>query len=240
MVRTVIVTGAAGGIGGAIAARFAGEGARLALIDRAIGDEACRRLHDAGAAAVLPLALDVGDAAALGEAFDQIVAALGAPAVLVNVAGMMLFKPLAAHDAADWHRLLAVNLVAPALLSGRALGCMAPGSAIVNIASVHARRTSPDVAAYAASKAALVSLTRSTAIEGKPLGIRCNAVLPGAIDTAMLRDSPNIRSGKEVIDPRDIGTPDAIAAVTAFLASPEAGFITGEEIVADGGRMGWL
>ena len=112
--------------------------------------------------------------------------------------------------------------------------------AIVNIASVHARRTSALVSSYAASKAALVSLTRSTAIEGRELGIRCNAILPGAIETAMLRDSPNIRSGAEVIDPTDIGQPEDIAALARFLASDEARFITGADMVADAGRMGRL
>jgi NAD(P)-dependent dehydrogenase (short-subunit alcohol dehydrogenase family) len=96
------------------------------------------------------------------------------------------------------------------------------------------------VASYAASKAALVSLTRSTAIEGKARGIRCNAILPGAIDTPLLHASPNIRSGAEVVDPADLGLPEDIARLTIFLLSDEAGFITGEDIVADGGRMGRL
>jgi NAD(P)-dependent dehydrogenase (short-subunit alcohol dehydrogenase family) len=117
---------------------------------------------------------------------------------------------------------------------------MKPGGCVINIASVHARRTSPLVAPYAAAKAALVSFTRSAAIEGKPLGVRVNAILPGAIDTAMLRDSPNIRSGAEVVDPADLGQPEDIAALAVFLASDAARFITGEDIVADGGRMGRL
>ncbi|RZM36196.1 MAG: SDR family oxidoreductase, partial [Sphingomonas sp.] len=123
---------------------------------------------------------------------------------------------------------------------GHALRRMKPGGCVVNIASVHAQRTSPLVAPYAAAKAALVSLTRSAAIEGKPLGIRVNAVLPGAIDTPMLHASPNIRSGAEVVDPADLGQPDDIAAVALFLASSGARFVTGEGIVADGGRMGRL
>jgi NAD(P)-dependent dehydrogenase (short-subunit alcohol dehydrogenase family) len=96
------------------------------------------------------------------------------------------------------------------------------------------------VSSYAASKAAMASLTRSTAIEGQERGIRCNAILPGAIDTALLRNSPNIRSGVEVIDPADIGQPEDIAALARFLASDEARFITGAEMVADGGRMARL
>ncbi|GAA0733182.1 SDR family NAD(P)-dependent oxidoreductase [Sphingomonas japonica] len=226
-----LITGAAGGIGGAVARRFAAGGVQLALIDRDFPEPVSDAL-------ILPA--DLSDAAQVADAFDAALDRLGRIDMLVNVAGMMIFKPLAEHRADDWQRLLAVNLVAPALLSGRALAAMRPGGAIVNIASVHARRTSPDVASYAASKAALVSLTRSTAIEGKPLGIRCNAILPGAIDTAMLHASPNIAAGKEVIDPADIGRPEDVAELAWFLASDAARFITGEDVVTDGGRMGWL
>jgi NAD(P)-dependent dehydrogenase (short-subunit alcohol dehydrogenase family) len=153
---------------------------------------------------------------------------------------MMIFKSIADHRADDWHRLLAVNLIAPALFTGHVLPRMPRGGAIVNIASVHAHRTSAQVSSYAASKAALVSLTRSTAIEGRAAGIRCNAILPGAIDTPLLRSSPNIASGEEVIDPADIGQPSDVAALALFLASDAARFITGAEVIADGGRMARL
>lgn len=235
--KVVLVTGAAGGIGGAVARRFAAAGATLFLVDRVATPDL---LADIGATDRAAQCCDVGDPGQLDLAVAAMLARFGRFDVLVNVAGMMLYQPIEDHGAADWHRLLAVNLVAPALLTGHALRHMPPGGAIVNIASVHARRTSALVAAYAASKAALVSLTRSTAIEARARGIRCNAILPGAIDTAMLRDSPNIQSGEEVIDPADIGSPDEIAALALFLASDEARFITGEDIVADGGRMGRL
>lgn len=240
-VRGVIVTGGLGDIGMAVARAFARAGDALLLLDaRADAGDAAAELRALGAGQVLVRQVDVTDTVALGAAVAQANAAFGTIDVIVNVAGMMIYKPIVELGADDWRHLLDVNLIGAALLTGEAFRRMRPGGCVVNVASVHARRTSPLVAPYAAAKAALVSLTRSAAIEGKPLGIRVNAVLPGAIDTAMLRASPNIRSGAEVIDPADLGQPDDVAGLVIFLASDAAGFITGEDIVADGGRMGRL
>jgi NAD(P)-dependent dehydrogenase (short-subunit alcohol dehydrogenase family) len=114
-----------------------------------------------------------------------------------------------------------------------------PGT-IVNVASIHALQTSPLVMAYAAAKAALVSLTRSAAIEGKPRGIRVNAVLPGAVETPMLRDNPNVRSGAEKLDETMVGQPADIAQAIAWLASEESVFVAGEALRVDGGRLARL
>jgi NAD(P)-dependent dehydrogenase (short-subunit alcohol dehydrogenase family) len=239
--RSVIVTGGLGDIGMAVARAFASEGASLLLVDtRAATDDALASLRGAGASAVEAVVADIGDPLAVDGAVEAAFLAFGGLDVIVNVAGMMIYRPIAELEAADWRRLLDVNLVGAALLTGHAFRRMRPGGCVINIGSVHARRTSPLVAPYAAAKAALVSFTRSAAIEGKPLGIRVNAILPGAIDTAMLRASPNIASGAEVVDPADLGQPEDIAALAAFLASDAARFITGEDIVADGGRMGRL
>lgn len=233
--KVALVTGAAGGIGQAVAREFARSGAALAMIDRS--DDAIAR---DGLSAAIAIACDVSDPKQVSDAVARTLDEFGRLDILVNVAGIMIFKPIEDLDAADWHKVLAVNLIAPALFTGHALHHMAAGGAIVNIASVHARRTTALVAAYAASKAGLVSLTRSTAIEGRARGIRCNAILPGAIDTPMLHASPAIQSGAEVIDPADVGTPQDIAALARFLASDEARFITGADMVADAGRMGRL
>jgi NAD(P)-dependent dehydrogenase (short-subunit alcohol dehydrogenase family) len=239
--RAVIVTGGLGGIGMATGLAFARLGDRVLLLDRSAGDVSIvDALEAAGASDALTLACDVADEAAIEDAVARGIARFGRLDVIVNVAGQMIYTPIDQLSAADWRSLLDVNLIGAALLIRQAFRHMTPGGAIVNIASVHARRTSRLVAPYAASKAALVSLTRSAAIEGKPLGIRCNAILPGAIDTAMLRDSPNLRSGAEVLDPADVGQPEDIAALAVFLASADARFITGEDVVADGGRMGRL
>ena len=239
--RGVLVTGGLGGIGLAVAHAFAGERASILLVDaRADDGAAVAALNAAGAADARAMQADVADEDAVEAAVDAAIAAFGSLDVIVNVAGMMIYKPVAELTGTDWRRLLDVNLISAALFTGQALRRMRPGGAVVNIASVHARRTSPLVAPYAAAKAGLVSLTRSAAIEGKPLGIRVNAILPGAIDTPMLHASPNIRSGAEVVDPADLGQPEDIAALAQFLASDAARFITGEDVVADGGRMGRL
>jgi len=239
--RGVIVTGGLGGIGGAIARAFARNGDSIFLLDaREDSGAVCEELRNLGSPRAIAHVADIADETSVQQAIKVALESLGSLEVVVNVAGAMIFKDVADHTYADWRRILDVNLVGPALLTAHALKVMKPGSCIVNIASVHARRTTPLVASYAASKAAMVSLTRSTAIEGKPLGIRANAILPGAIDTQMLRDSPAIKSGAETLNPEDVGQPEDVAALAVFLASDEARFITGEDIVADGGRMGRL
>jgi NAD(P)-dependent dehydrogenase (short-subunit alcohol dehydrogenase family) len=239
--RCVLVTGGLGGIGLATARAFAPEGTRILLVDAREDDgAACASLRRAGAADAFSFAADVSDERSVANSVDALIERWGAIDVVVNVAGTMIYKPIAALGASDWRRMLDINFVGAALYTGHALRRMRPGGCVVNVASVHARRTTPLVAPYAAAKAALVSLTRSAAIEGRPLGIRVNAVLPGAIDTPMLRESPAIKSGAEVLDENDIGQPEDIAATVVFLASEGARFITGEDVVADAGRMGRL
>jgi NAD(P)-dependent dehydrogenase (short-subunit alcohol dehydrogenase family) len=115
-----------------------------------------------------------------------------------------------------------------------------PGAAIVNVSRIQAVETTPLVSAYAAAKAALVSLTRSAAIEGRPKGIRVNAVLPGAIETPMLRENPEVKSGVEQLRPGDVGQPEDVAKAIAYLASDDASFVTGAGLRVDGGRLATL
>jgi NAD(P)-dependent dehydrogenase (short-subunit alcohol dehydrogenase family) len=152
----------------------------------------------------------------------------------------MDFSPIADLTDDDWFKTLKVDLIGCSHFMRAAFRRMKPGGSIVNIASIHAIMTTPDVAPYAAAKAGAVSLSRSGAIEGKPLGIRVNALLPGAIDTPMLWDNPNVKSGAEKIDKSDVGKPEDIAAATAFLASEDAAFVTGTTLVVDGGRLARL
>ena len=160
---------------------------------------------------------------------------------MVNNAGLMTFNPLSAWTNADWLKVLHVDLLGAAMFtkpdvpatSGRT------AAAIVNISSVHAIQTEADAAPYSAAKAALLSLTRTTSIEGRAVKIRANAILPGAINTPMLWDNPNVKSGVEKIDQADVGQPEDIAAVAAFLASDDAArFVTGASLPVDGGTPG--
>ena len=240
--RSVLVTGGLGGIGLATAQRLAAEGARVALIDLEIGDSAAAlaACREAGAPDALALACDVADEARVEAVCATVRKRFGALDVVVNVAGAMLFKPLDEFTGAEWQHLLAVNLLGPVHFTRQWLRHAAPGGAVVNVASVHALMTTPLVAPYAAAKAALLSLTRSTAIEGRTRGLRANAIVPGAIDTPMLWSNPNLQSGAEVIAPDDVGSPEDIAAAAAFLASDEAKFITGTCLEVSGGRLARL
>jgi NAD(P)-dependent dehydrogenase (short-subunit alcohol dehydrogenase family) len=241
--KVAIVTGAAGGIGAAIAARLHAEGASVVIVDlKADAAQAsAEKLIAAAGGAAFGLACDVGDEEQVEAAVRSTMERFGRVDVIVNNAGLMTFKTLAEFTGDDWLRVLRVDLLGAAFFTRQAfLHFGAGGGAIVNIASVHAIETSANAAPYAAAKAALLSLTRTTSIEGRDVNIRANAVLPGAIDTPMLWENPNVKSGAETIDRRDVGSPDDIAAAVAFLASEDARFITGTTLAVDGGRLAKL
>jgi glucose 1-dehydrogenase len=156
--------------------------------------------------------------------------------ILVNDAAMMTFKPIVELPDEDWDKVLNVNLRSVFLFCKYATPHMPPGSAFVNISSVHAHETTKNVVPYASSKGAMEAFTRGFSEEIAPRKIRINCVAPGAVDTPMLRNNPNVKSGAEKIQGA-IGKPEDIAAAACFLASPEARFITGTTLVADGGRL---
>jgi NAD(P)-dependent dehydrogenase (short-subunit alcohol dehydrogenase family) len=237
--KTAIVTGGASGIGLAVAKRLASEGARLVLADlnQQNIDAAVPQVREAGAPDVWGSVCNVADEAqviaTVQGAFDR----FGRLDVVVNNAGLMTFKPIEEMSGEEWLRILNVDLLGAFYFTKQAFLRMKPGGSIVNVASTHAEETSPLVSAYAAAKAAVVSLTRSSALEGKSKGIRTNAVLPGAIDTPMLWNNPNVKSGVEKIDPADVGKPEDVAALIAYLASDDAAFVQGAAVRVDGGRL---
>lgn len=237
--QSVIVTGAAGGIGLATASRFAQEGANLTLVGHHADTltRAQQQLQANGANNVLCCVCDVSDEEQVKTSVDQTIAQYGRLDVVVNNAGVMTFKPLQDQTAEDWISVLHVDLLGAFFYTKYAFRTMNNGGAIVNVSSIHAIETEPMAAPYAAAKAALLSLTRSSALEGRPKNIRVNAVLPGAIDTPMLWDNPNVKSGEEHIDPLDLGKPEDVASAIAYLASADAAFVQGAMLRVDGGRL---
>jgi NAD(P)-dependent dehydrogenase (short-subunit alcohol dehydrogenase family) len=240
--RVAIVTGAAGGIGAAICVRLAREGARVLLCGRhpEKGAPVLQAVREAGAPDAAGVGCDVSVESQVEATCDEAMKRWGRLDVIVNNAGLMTFGPIVHLTDDDWIKVLKVDLIGCAHFMKHGFRRMKPGSAVVNVTSIHALMTSQDAAPYAAAKAGAVSLTRTGSIEGKPLGIRVNALLPGAIDTPMLWDNPNIKSGAEKIDPSDVGKPEDMAGCVAFLASDDAAFVNGTTLVADGGRLARL
>lgn len=237
--RVAIITGAASGIGLATAQRISSEGGRVAMVD--MNEDklaAAKKSFPADIAKnILTLRCDVSKEEQIADAVHTTMVNFGALDIVVNCAGLMIFKKLEEHTTQDWHKVLGVDLMGTFHFTRQAFLNMKNGGTIVNVSSIHAVETTPLVASYAAAKAAILSLTRSAAIEGKPRGIRVNAVIPGAVDTPMLWQNPNIKAGLEVIHKSDVGTADNIAAAIAYLASDDSKFIQGTSLQIDGGRL---
>jgi NAD(P)-dependent dehydrogenase (short-subunit alcohol dehydrogenase family) len=238
----VLVTGAAAGIGLAIARRLARDGIGLALADRdAAGLEHAANELAAHGIAVTIIPGDIADAGTV-EATAE---AAGAIDGLVNCAGIYPVTPLLELTAAEWDRVLALNLRTPFLLTqavARRMIAAGRGGAIANISSTASVLARPGIAHYAASKAGLNQLTRVIAVELAPHRIRVNAVLPGVIETETVMATQTtpaaiaeMAAKQARIPMRRLGTPEEIADMVAFLLSPAASYVTGALITADGG-----
>ncbi len=231
--KVAVITGAASGIGAAVAGLFAREGATVVGID----------LQPSGPGNVEMLQGDIIDAAAMAGRVDHILARHGRIDVLVNNAGGDVFcDPLALADA-QWRHCFALNLEGAWQLCRAVLPGMVAqqGGAIVNIASVHGHKIIPGAFPYPVAKHALIGLTRSLGIEYAAHGIRVNSISPGLILVprieAWFEREPGAREKQTaLLPPRRIGTPEEVAYTALFLASDEARFINATDILIDGGR----
>jgi NAD(P)-dependent dehydrogenase (short-subunit alcohol dehydrogenase family) len=238
--KVALVTGAARGIGLAVAKRFLAEGWRVALLDI----EGALLHGAAGALAdpdhTLALHCDVSDAAAVATAVEAVQRRFGRLDALVNNAGVAVFAPLLETSDQDWNRILAVNLTGPFLCTKAAAPLMREhgGGAIVNITSISAVRASTLRSAYGTSKAGLAHLTKQLAVELASLGIRVNAVAPGPVETAMAKavHTPEIRADyHDAIPLNRYGLEEELAEAVFFLCSDRASYITGQILAVDGG-----
>lgn len=237
-----VVTGAGGGLGGAIALALAKAGGRIALLDRsaAAAEESLELVRRAGADGAA-FACDVSDPASVARAAEESASRLGPCRVLVNNAALLRPGALDALALEEWNAVLSVNLTGYFLCAQsyarqmRAHG----GGAMVHIASIAATHAQGFSGAYSVSKAGIVMLSRQIALEWGPQGIRSNVVSPGLVLTPMSRsfyDDPELKRRREQAVPLGrIGQPDDIADAVAFLASEQARYVTGEEITVDGG-----
>ncbi|MFQ5615939.1 MAG: SDR family NAD(P)-dependent oxidoreductase [Anaerolineales bacterium] len=247
--KIVVITGASGGIGRATVHLFAQKGWRVIGVDRTpFGDN----FFEDG----LFIRGDITDPAGLGSVFDQCrIFSGGALHALVNNAAIQIAKPILETTVEEWDAVMTANLrsvfmgvkLAHPLLKASSEG------AVINVSSVHAIATSANIAAYAASKGGLLALTRAMAIEFAPDGIRVNAILPGAVNTQMLRaglarDHAGTGSLEERLEnlarntvSGRVGTPEEIARAIYFLADhTQSSFMTGQTLIVDGGATARL
>jgi 3-oxoacyl-[acyl-carrier protein] reductase len=238
--RVALITGASRGIGAAIARRLASSGIHVAIGYHARADAATSladEIIETGQKAVA-LQGDIADAAAAHRIVDETVAHFGRLDILVNCAGIAPYRALGAMDAAYVRAMFDANVLGTILVTQAALAHLPkPGGRIVNFASALAFRPIPTSSVYSASKAAIVTLTHAWSKELGPKGITVNAIAPGVIETEMTASILAERgAGIVAMTPlARIGQPDDIAGIALFLCSPEAGWITGRTIVADGG-----
>jgi 3-oxoacyl-[acyl-carrier protein] reductase len=231
------VTGASRGIGAAIAKALAAEGWPIGVnyrSDAAAADAVVRSIEEAGGRA-LAVAADVSDPAAADELFTRVEAELGPVLVLVNNAGVRADNLSPAMDDDEWQRVIDTNLSAAFRMTRRALRTMirTRWGRVVNVASVAGQRAAPGQANYATSKAGLVAFTKTVAAEVARRSVTVNAVAPGFVRTDMT-DGVDDRL-LELVPARRMGTPEEVAACVRFLASEEAGYVTGAMLTVDGG-----
>jgi NAD(P)-dependent dehydrogenase (short-subunit alcohol dehydrogenase family) len=245
-----LVTGSTSGIGVGIARLLATEGAEVAIVGRSTtrGEEVVDGIKEAGGSAFF-LGADISKSSDVEEMVSACIGKMGTIDVLVNNAGVQALGKVTEMTEADWDRVFGVNAKGTFLCSRAVVPTMLEhgGGSIVNIASVGGLRSFAGGSVYCSSKAAVVAFTKALALEYGSLGIRANCICPGSIETPMLNDyaehkgaTENLRKAAKAeiaagIPAGRIGTPDDVARVVLFLASPTSSFLNGGIYVVDGG-----
>ena len=246
MSAVAVVTGAASGIGRATAVWMARDGYQVAMMDldaAGLTETRAQIQRIGGKAHEFPV--DLCDPLAVGSVTREIAVTIGAPEVLVNVAGIGVAATVLETSDEDWSRVLAVNLTGPFLTTRATLPLMLDRGTgvIVNVASVGGLVGLARRAAYCASKAGLIGLTKAIAVDHARDGIRCVAICPGTVETEwvgkILASAPDPAAAREAMAARQLdgrmGTPDEVAAMVSFVAGPDGRFINGAALVIDGG-----
>lgn len=241
--HVAIVTGAARGIGMAVAEWFLARGWRVALvdIDAATLAATSKRLSSEASGRVLAVECDVSDPAQVDAAVAKTLAEFGRIDALVNNAGIAVFKPIGDTTFDEWQRVMAVNLNGPFLFTQACVPAMlrnTGGGSVVNIASISGLRASTLRVAYGTSKAALIQLTKQQAAELGSVGIRVNAIAPGPIDTAMatlVHDAAIRAAYFDAVPLGRYGSPQEVAEAIGFLCSDAASYVNGQVLAVDGG-----
>ncbi len=246
--RSALVTGASGGLGRHFADVLARHGARVIVAARRRTEvDAAVAAIRAGGGEAQGVVLDVRDPALVASAVGEAAALFGVPDILVNNSGVAVTRPALQTSEEEWQRVLDTNL-SGAFRMSRAVAALLrdgkQGGTIINIASIVGRRVAKQIAAYAASKAALISLTQALALEFASYGIRVNALAPGYIETDLNRDFLRSADGEALgrrVPLRRFGTAEDLDGALLLLASDAGRYMTGATVTVDGGHsLAWL
>ena len=238
--KVAVVTGGGRGIGRAIATVLAARGAAVAVWDLNLenAEKTVAAIRETGGTAIA-VGGDVSVATEVSAAAAQTRAELGAVTILVNNAGISAFEPFTSITEESWDRVIRINLKGPFLVTKELVPDMlaAGWGRIINISSSSTQTGATDMAHYVASKGGVIGFTKALAMEYAAKGITVNNVPPGFIDTPLIRESPlNVEAAATRMPMKRVGQPEDIAYAVAYLASEEAGYVTGHTLSANGGR----